>query len=616
MGMDQCWSRPELQPAGERFWHCVQLYEKPAFLAATVAAYAAQGLVAREAVIIVAKDRNRTLFETEMAARGVDLDAVRNSGQLTMLSAEDTLSHFMGSGWPDQDAFNRTVGGVVRTASGAGWAGVRAFGEMVAVLWEAGHPAMALRLEHLWDELAETEKFSLLCAYALSSFEGAGQAEGFLGVCDSHSIVLPSEGYLNLSGDRERLRAVAKLQRTAATVTGFGEPLPAAELVTRACGRSHGTALIAAIRIAVDTGVTIDTAVLPGSERGTSVLQTAPGEFTLIAEGLPDFAAAHNLAHEIRYSLPPSACVGVDLSTAQSAAPSDILQNADIALRHAKRRGKGHTEFYSSRLGKSAHLHRHLESHLRGALERGEMQVWFQPEISLRALATSRFEALLRWFPSSDCSVPPSTFVEVAEESGLILSIGEWVLRQSCQRAAQWQGGEFDGVGVAVNVSAVQFAEPGFVSMVASILRETGLHPALLELEMTESVLVRNFEESSQGLNRLRQLGVTLAIDDFGTGYSSLSYLQQLPVDALKIDRCFVTELGHSRSRAPVLRGMIGIARELGIRVIAEGVETPEQFNAIANFGCDEVQGYLLGRPQPEPRLWSGQAADEACLAA
>ena len=623
--MDQPRHRPELKPSGEGFWHCVQLYERPEFLASRVANYAAQGLAAREAVIIVAQDRHRPLFEAEMAERGLDLDALRKTGQLTMLSAEVALSRFMGGGWPDPAAFDESVGEAVRGAA-RGWAGVRAFGEMASLLWEAGHPAMALRVEQLWDELAETEKFALLCAYRLEGFAGSGQANGFLGVCDSHSLVLPSESYLELSSDTDRLRVVARLQQAAASVRGEADdPLSAVESLAveslaveslkDTCRRTHGGAYIAAMRVGLEAGETVDTAKLRDRFGAINALRTGEGELTLIAEGLSDFASAHQLAQAIRQSLPESACMGVDVSIAQNAGRGEILENAEIALRAAMRKGSGKTEFYSTRLGKSAHLQHQVEAALRKALERDELKVYFQPEVSLQGLETSRFEALVRWFPSSDCSVPPSTFIPVAEEVGLIIGIGEWVLKEACRRAAGWQAGELQGVGVAVNVSAVQFAEPDFVAVIDAVLRETGLPPSLLELELTETVLVRDFERSNRKLKRLRKRGVTIAIDDFGTGYSSLSYLQKLPADALKIDRCFVAELDCG-SRAPVLKGMIGIARELGIRVVVEGIETAEQFHAIASFGCDEAQGYLLGRPAAEPRLWAGLSRSSRELAA
>jgi EAL domain-containing protein (putative c-di-GMP-specific phosphodiesterase class I) len=196
-----------------------------------------------------------------------------------------------------------------------------------------------------------------------------------------------------------------------------------------------------------------------------------------------------------------------------------------------------------------------------------------------------RFEALLRWFPEPECSVPPTTFIPVAEESGRILSIGKWVLRQACGQAAEWQQGPLAGIALPSNVSGIQFAEPGFVGLVAECLGESGLRPSLLELEITETILIRDFEQSQTKLVQLKRMGVSIAID------------------ALKIDRCFIAELADSWSRAPVLRGLIGIAHELGIRVVAEGVETPEQLEAVVGYGCDEVQGFLLGHPESRPQF-------------
>jgi diguanylate cyclase (GGDEF)-like protein len=626
---------PELQPGSgsPRFWHCVQLYERETFLAETVAAYAARGLNAGDAVVIVAKDRNRSLFEFHLAAEGVDLAEARRTGQLTLLSAEQTLAEFMQAGWPDADRFRKSVGELVRKLASRPWKGIRAFGEMVAVLWDLGQPAAALRLEELWDELAETENFSLLCAYAMNSFDGASGAQSFLGVCDSHSLVRPSESYLGLKSDEERLRFVARLQQQALPKRS-GPPLPdpdlAREVLSRAFRNSSGTALLAVLEISLDDWACTSSRTGPSAADGVlieiierlklesdhsatgrqTVIRTASDEFTIVMEQVSGYASVDAAAQRIQKSLTMpykscgceltlSACIGVGFSPAVATDAAELRRNADTALWHAKRQGKGRIEFYSARLGKSAHLYRHLESNLRGALGRNELQVYFQPEISLHTSQPIRFEALLRWFPAPGCSVPPTTFIPVAEESGLILTIGEWVLRQACQQAAEWQQGELAGTGVAVNVSSIQFAEPGFVGLVAECLAESGLLPSLLELELTETVLIREFEQSQKTLTQLKRMGVTIAIDDFGTGYSSLSYLQRLSIDALKIDRCFIADLAESWSKAPVLRGLIGIAHELGIRVIAEGVETPEQLEAVIGYGCDEVQGFLMGHPEP-----------------
>ncbi len=598
-------SRPEVTPdpagssADSRFWHCVQLYEQDSFLAETVAAYAADGIFAGEAVLIVATDANRAFFESGIAALGVDLTAAQASGQLMLLSAERMLTEFMVANWPDREMFRSQAVPLLRSLAAGPWKAIRAFGEMVGVLWENGNPAAALRLEELWDELAATERFSLLCAYSVESFKGASHAEGFLCVCDRHSIVLPSESYLRLESDRERLRFVARLQQQAC-------PQPprrdANELLEAAFRHGDKGGLVAAIAICVEAEVE-NRRTLPDIVRRLecnsgllgSVAQTAPGEFLAVAGGLSGYGAVEELARWVRASV--SGSIGVAFSPPEASDPRELRQNAETALWHARRSGGGQMEFYSTGLGKSAHLHRRLESGLRKALRLGEFELYFQPEVRFSDVRTTRYEALLRWFPRPDCAVPPSVFIPVAEESGLILQIGEWALRQACLRAASWQEGSRKGVGVGVNVSALQFGRKDFADLVGRVLEETGLAPGLLELELTESMLIRDFEQSKATLLQLRNLGVTVAIDDFGTGYSSLGYLQSLKIDALKIDRCFVAELDDSKPRSPVLRGLIGIARELGIRVVAEGVETERQYRALEALGCDEAQGFLLGHP-------------------
>jgi EAL domain-containing protein (putative c-di-GMP-specific phosphodiesterase class I)/GGDEF domain-containing protein len=623
--------RASLARAGETFRHGLQLYDHVDFLAQTLADCAARAVAAGEAAILIVRDRNRQLLGERLAGAVIEGDGVRASGQIEIVSAEEILTAVMAEGWPDPEAFNRKVGGLIRAAS-AKWPGVQIAGELVAVLWDAGHPAMALRLEQLQEELAETERFSLLCLYPLSSFQSAGQALGFGGVCDSHTFVLPTESYLKLDREEDRLRAVARLQQAALPQAAGPESLGAGgeteqltSLLKEAGQAREGSGPMSLVMIALDNG---SGSAQEAGQRlqaafggaGKRVIQTGSDEFALIAADLPDFASAHGVVQQLRQTLDQpqagagavriSASIGIEIAPSGTD-PLTVRRNAELALRHARQKGRGQTEFYSARLGKSARVHQHLESRLKEAIERNEFQIFFQPEISLKTLRPSRFEALLRWFPSPDCSVPPSTFIPLAEESGLIPEIGEWVLRESCLRAAEWQRSPLAGVGVAVNVSALQFRAPGFIVLVEDILRETGLRPGLLELELTESVLIRDFDQSNNTLKALKQLGVTIAIDDFGTGYSSLGYLQKLSVDALKIDRCFVSGLEDFQARAPVLRGVVGIARELGIRIIAEGIETPEQYHAVARLGCDEVQGFLTGRPAACAREWRPDPGEE-----
>ncbi len=641
-------SRPDLEPTGDHFWHCVQLYEHPTFLADTVAKYAAQGFAMNEAVVIVAKDDHRALFESGLARLGADVSALQSSGQLTFLSAEQTLAHFVVAGWPDQAVFNHVIGGLIARLSAAQWSGIRAFGEMVAVLWEGGHPAMALRLEQFWEDLAQTNKFSLLCAYALNSFRGANHTDNFRGICSSHSLVLPSESYLSLTNEEDRLRAVAKLQQIVAStlppdnhstdpnreeqdaLTSLPTGKQLDRLLKQAFFRSDAASLIGVIaiglddwkRLNVDLGRAAGDQILVeasqrlkscGSEEGgkKTLLRTGSAEFIMIAESLPDLKTVRALSAALSAcfveplaiadcELHISVSIGVSVSAPQTTDSLELQQNAGIALWQARQQGRGHIEFYSARLRKAAQLRESLEAGLRNAIARDELQVYFQPEVNLRNSAITRFEALLRWFPSLDCSVPPSTFIPIAEETGMIIHVGNWVLEQACRKAAAWQNGRLAGVGVAVNISALQFALPDFVAVVKKTLQDSGLSPRLLELEVTETLLIRDLQHATRTLAQLARLGVTVAIDDFGTNAAPLDYLHHLPINALKIDKSLVADLADSASKALALRGLIALGHDRGIRVVAEGVETAEQYEAIIRSGCDEAQGFLLGRPDAE----------------
>jgi len=235
-----------------------------------------------------------------------------------------------------------------------------------------------------------------------------------------------------------------------------------------------------------------------------------------------------------------------------------------------------------------------IEMGLRRALERGEFELHYQPKINLRTGAISGAEALLRWTHPTRGVVSPAEFIPVAEDCGLILPIGAWVLREACQQARAWVGAGLPAVTVAVNVSAVEFRDENFLESVFAILRETGLDPKSLELELTESVLMTRVESTAAILQALRERGVQVAIDDFGTGYSSLSYLRKFPVDALKIDQSFVRQICGAGEDSAIVTAVISMARNLKLRVIAEGVSTLEELEFLQANECDEAQGYYF----------------------
>ena len=336
-------------------------------------------------------------------------------------------------------------------------------------------------------------------------------------------------------------------------------------------------------------------------------------EFTLIAAGLADTEAASFVAQRVQEvfqqafqidgrELFISASVGISVYPLDGREVPELLRNADAAMYEAKRQGKNRIVFYASQIGQAASVRLELETHLRAALDSGEFVLHFQPLYDMKTQRLARFEALLRWNHPTLGLLPPSRFIPIAEESGLIVPIGHWVMREACRTAKKWQETSCAGVPVTVNVSVPEFIRPEFVETLAEILEETQLPSGLLELELTETVVMREPEDMAPKIAELRKRGVSVSIDDFGTGYSSFSYLQKLPVDAIKIDRSFIEDLKSVPKAWSVVKGMVTLAHSIGLRVVVEGVETAAQFQGLSSCGADEVQGFLLGCPEPAER--------------
>ncbi|WP_168733548.1 EAL domain-containing protein [Deinococcus sp. Arct2-2] len=293
-----------------------------------------------------------------------------------------------------------------------------------------------------------------------------------------------------------------------------------------------------------------------------------------------------------------SASIGISMLTNGAGDVTHLQRHADLAMQSAKTHKAG-IAFYQPKMNRQAAERMHLAQYLRRAVELGELELHYQPQVNLVDGTLSGMEALLRWRHPLLGPVAPLRFIPVAEETGLIVPIGEWVLREACRQAAVWRGQGYETLRMAVNVSVLQFERDGFVQMVAQVLEDTGLYPQALELELTESAVMRNVEESARRMKQLRSLGVSLAVDDFGTGYSSLSYLSRLPLNVLKIDRSFVTHLHQDSSALPVVRAIISLAHNLGLTTIAEGIETQQECDLLRELGCHQGQGYLIARPLP-----------------
>lgn len=293
-----------------------------------------------------------------------------------------------------------------------------------------------------------------------------------------------------------------------------------------------------------------------------------------------------------------STSIGIALSLTGYERPEDIVRDAFVAMNQARSGGGNRQEMFDQKMQSEVELRMRLEADLRRALERDEFQVFYQPIVSLETWRISGFEALVRWRHPERGLVSPAEFIPVAEETGQIVPIGEWVLRESSRQMKCWQDEhpELD-LSISVNLSGRQVAEPDLVDTVARVIDETGLRPGSLKLELTETLLMHHYEGAIQKMHHLRDMGIKLSIDDFGTGYSSLSHLHRFPIDFLKVDRSFVGRVGQDARESEIVKVIVGLGRNLGMQVIAEGVETSEQAGFLRDLECEYGQGYYFARP-------------------
>jgi diguanylate cyclase (GGDEF)-like protein/PAS domain S-box-containing protein len=291
------------------------------------------------------------------------------------------------------------------------------------------------------------------------------------------------------------------------------------------------------------------------------------------------------------------ASIGISLYPRDGADSETLLKSADMAMYHAKERGRGNFQFFEAAMNLRAVQRQSVESELRRALKNQEFLLHYQPKVNLDTGDITGVEALIRWRQPDGTLVPPAEFVPIAEDCGLIVPIGRWVMREACKQARAWQDAGLRHLRMAVNVSAVEFREKGFVDNVRQILSDTGLRPHYLVLELTERVLMEDAASTALVLEELKTMGVHLAVDDFGTGYSSLSYLRQFPIDVLKIDQSFIQKITSNLDDSTIISAIIGMGRNLRQIVIAEGIETQEQITYLQSQHCEEGQGYFLSPP-------------------
>jgi len=370
--------------------------------------------------------------------------------------------------------------------------------------------------------------------------------------------------------------------------------------ISESLGRRVGHGLLVSvadrIRCALESGDIV--ARLGGDKFGIiQAGQAQPQSAAALASRLIDLIGRSHLIDG--HLIDIAASVGIVLMPTEAADGDELLKNADLALHRANSDGPGTYRFFETAMDEQMQHRRHLESDLRRAMARSEFSLVYQPQINLRLKKIVGFEALLRWQSPTRGAVPPIEFIPIAEDIGIIGTIGEWVVRTACREAAKWP----NLCTVSVNVSALQFRSPHLVAAIMSALAESGLDPRRLELEITESVMLDAGGTASAMLTSLRDLGVRVALDDFGVGYSSMGYLRSFPFDRIKIDQSFVRCASDDLVGRAIVRAVVGIGQSLGMATVAEGIETKEQLARILAEGCTEAQGYLFGRPMPPEQV-------------
>jgi diguanylate cyclase (GGDEF)-like protein len=338
------------------------------------------------------------------------------------------------------------------------------------------------------------------------------------------------------------------------------------------------------------------------------VVRMGGDEFVVVANALPSAEVVNSIADRIRRALVvpldldgvtmfASPSIGISVYPEDGVDAEQLLKHADIALNHAKDRGRGNHQFYTPEMNARLRERFGLERALRQALERNELTLEYQPSFDLQTLRPVSLEALLRWRTADGTYIPPSRFIPIAEQSGLIVDIGEWVLRTVCLQLSEWQRQHVPLLPVSVNISVRQFEHTQLANVVAVLADELGIDASLLHFEITESAAMQNSQQHLGSLQALRNLGSRILIDDFGTGYSSLSYLKHLPIDTLKIDRAFVRDMAVDANDAAIVRAIVGVAKSLGLQLVAEGIETAEQLECLRKLDCECGQGFYFSPP-------------------
>ena len=449
-------------------------------------------------------------------------------------------------------------------------------------------------------------------------FDDKGVFRGYRGVARDVSANVEAEDKLarlahfdNLTGlpnrgmllDRLK-RAVARANRTESLVAVMYLDLDQFKEINDSLGHAVGDQVLREAALRLERCVrSTDTVARLGGDEFTVLLEDVRSieEVARVAEKL--LASMRERAEIHGHELHLSTSIGVTVYPLDGRDSDTLLRNADLAMYHAKQEGKNNHQFFSHDMGEKTERRVDLQARLRGALARNEFTLHYQPQVDVRTGVIVGVEALLRWSDRELGPVPPSQFIPIAEDTGLIVPIGEWVLSEACRQGKRWLDAGLGPLNMAVNLSPRQFRQKNLVKRVAAILADTGFPATALELEITESTVMHRTEEAAGGLRELHALGAQISLDDFGTGYSSLAYLHRFPVTTLKVDQSFVRDIKSDRDDAAIVSTVITLARQLGLKSLAEGVETKAQLSFLRARGCDYYQGYLFCRPGPAAEI-------------
>ena len=443
---------------------------------------------------------------------------------------------------------------------------------------------------------AEIVAFAQNVGSQLGQFIARKQAESNLTFFANHDALtsLPNRFMFN-----ERLtQALARAHRQGQMVAVLFIDLDRFKVINDTLGHDAGDRLL--IQLATELRGCLrenDTIARQGGDEFVVLVEDIhdPNQVTGVAQKILETVAEPHILGGQEFRI--TASIGISVYPDEGADLQTLLKNADIAMYRAKEQGKNNFQFYSAEMNQHTFARLALETSLRRAIEREEFLLHYQPKTDLRSGRITGVEALVRWRHPELGMVSPTQFIPLAEETGLIGPIGDWVLRTACAEAQRWNMQIAPGISVAVNLSARQFAREDLAQSITSVLSECGLEPRFLEIEITESTVMHDAKRAAHVLQQLKDMGIRVAIDDFGTGYSSLGYLKSFPIDSVKIDRSFILDIPHDHDDVAITRAVIAMAHSLRLKVIAEGVETAEQYNFLRDHDCDEMQGYFFSEP-------------------